>query len=235
MRLAVTVATVMVLAFACGDDDAGPAGANEPEAAEPAASEPEASEPESTEPVPVLSSEEALAVADAYFAANSSADFDALLALFTPDATFSGIFGTADDEMVFAWNAAQGTKISAPDCTVTGETSAESATVRCTAFNLDALVQAVDGPQVPITLELTVTPDGISNEGGTFGQPDFNAVGTPFGRWMSENHPDDQDKVGFADWASVEEAEAGGTLRAQYAQEWATYLEANGCRYSDAC
>ncbi len=216
----VVLGTVLLLAAtACGDDDAGPADANEPE---------------STEPAPVFSSEEALSVTDAYFAANSAADFDALLALFTPEATFTGGFHIAEDEEVFVWNAAQGTKISEPDCTVTGETSTQ-ATVRCTFFNLDALVQAVDGPQVPITLSLTVTPDGISNENGRFGQPDFNAVGLPFDAWLIENHPGDLDKVGFVEWASIEEAEAGGTLKAQYAQEWATYLEANGCTYLDEC
>jgi len=36
-------------------------------------------------------------------------------------------------------------------------------------------------------------------------------------------------------WETVEEAEAAGTLRAQYAEEWAKYLEANGCTYLDGC
>ena len=50
---------------------------------------------------------------------------------------------------------------------------------------------------------LTVTPEGISEEAGFFGNPDFNAVGEPFDLWMTENHPDDADKVGFVEWASV--------------------------------
>ena len=103
--------------------------------------------------------------------------------MFAPDADFANAFN-AGDKLTFAWNAAQGTKISEPDCTVTG--SAQSANVRCTFFNLDVLVQAVDGPQVPIALILTVTPDGISNENGSFGQPDFNAVAEPFDAWMIE-------------------------------------------------
>ena len=183
--------------------------------------------------VPEFGPEAALAVADEYFAANSAGDFDALRALFTPDATFTGPFHIGEDEMTFVWNAAQGTEISERDCTVTGEPSSQSVTVKCTFFNLDVLVQAVDGPPVPIALYLTVTPDGISDEAGNFGPPDFNAVGDPFDRWMRENHPDDIERVGFADWASVEEAEAGGTLRAQFAQEWADQLEANGCTFED--
>ncbi|MEE8492322.1 MAG: sigma factor [Acidimicrobiia bacterium] len=32
---------------------------------------------------------------------------------------------------------------------------------------------------------------------------------------------------------SVAEAEQAGTLRGQYADEWAAYLDANGCTYQD--
>ncbi len=193
-------------------------------------------DPISYEPEPVPFGEDySLAVVDDYFAANSAADFDALLALFTPEATFSGVINIAGEEEVFAWNAAQGTQFTEPDCTVPDEPSAQAVNVRCNFFNRDVLVQAVDGPQVPITLILTVTPDGISNEHGLFSQPDFNKVSRPFNSWMIENHPGDAEKVEFGDWTSIEEADAGGTLRAQYAREWATYLEANGCTYLDGC
>jgi hypothetical protein len=52
---------------------------------------------------------------------------------------------------------------------------------------------------------------------------------------MKENHPDDRDTSGFGNWTSIEEAEQNGTLTAQYAAEWAAYLEANDCGYDDGC
>ena len=39
----------------------------------------------------------------------------------------------------------------------------------------------------------------------------------------------------FGNWTSIEEATANGTLTVEYANEWATYLEPNGCSYRDAC
>jgi hypothetical protein len=85
-------------------------------------------------------------------------------------------------------------------------------------------------------MTFTVGLDGISGEFGAFFQPDFNTVGVPFEAWMTENHPEDVDKVEFGNWASIEEATQNGTMVAQYAAEWAAHLEANGCTYQDgAC
>ncbi|MEE9534248.1 MAG: hypothetical protein V3W06_07505 [Acidimicrobiia bacterium] len=50
----------------------------------------------------------------------------------------------------------------------------------------------------------------------------------------AENHSDDFDtRVSFGAWDSVAEAEQAGTLRGRYADEWAAYLDANGCTYQD--
>lgn len=180
-----------------------------------------------------FSSEDALAVADEYFAANSAGDFEALQALFAAEPAFTGSFGIAEDEQLFAWNAAQGTTVSPPECTVANGSTDQTMIVTCQAFNHDAPTQAAGGPPVPIRLTLTISPDGIVEENGSFGQPDFLTVNQPFDAWMTANHPDDRDKIGFANWTSIEEAEQNGTLTARYATEWADYLEANGCAYDD--
>ncbi len=196
----------------------------------------DAPEPEQLTPEPtVFGAERSMAVADAYFAANSAGDFEALQALFVADPTFTGPFGIAEDEQLFAYNVAQGTTISPPECTAVDGAVEGTMTVTCQAFNLDALVQAVDGPSVPIRLTLTITPDGIVEELGFFGQPDFNAVGEPFDEWMKANHPDEVAAIEFGKWTTIEEARRGGTVIAQYATDWATYLEANGCAFDEGC
>jgi len=187
-----------------------------------------------TSSAPVFGSAQALSVVDAYFAANGAGDFAALRALFTLDADLSsGMIG--EDEMVFAWNVAQGTTLSARECAAAEPSTEDAVIVICTFLNHDAVVQAVDGPPVPIRLALTITPDGIGKESGSFGKPDFNTVANPLDIWMKENHPEDVRAVGFGNWTSIEEAEQNGALFAQYAAEWAAYLEANGCEYDEGC
>jgi hypothetical protein len=184
--------------------------------------------------------DDALTVTDAYFEAYNAGDVEAVLALFEPDATFYDSFlgwqTRADWEQFLVWNAAQGTALtSPPNCRVTAEVSGVLVIVSCPHDNFDALVQAVDGPPVPINLTLTVAPDGISAWVSTFGDPDFNTVGIPFDSWMTVNHPEDLEAVGFGNWSTVEEAGENGILTARYAAEWATYLNDNGCTYTDGC
>ncbi len=54
---------------------------------------------------------------------------------------------------------------------------------------------------------------------------------------MEEHHPDVAPTVDrttpITNSSSVEEAELLGRIRSEYAQEWADYLEANGCTYHD--
>ena len=196
----------------------------------------DAPEPDQLTPEPtVFGAESSMAVADAYFAANSAGDFEALQALFVADPAFTGPFGIAEDEQLFAYNVAQGTTISPPKCTAVDGAVEGTMIVTCQAFNHDALVQAVDGPSVPIRLTLTITPEGIDEENGSFGQPDFNAVGEPFDDWMKVNHPDEAAAIEFGNWNTIEEAERSGTAIAVYATEWASYLEANGCTFDDGC
>ena len=182
--------------------------------------------------------DKAMSVADAYFEAYNAGDVDAVLALFSGDATFSTNSGAQprdDWEQLLVWNAAQGTSLSAPNGRVTEETSDESITVACPHGNLDVLVLTVDGPPVPINQTFVITPDGIREWKFSFGQPDFNTVGVPFARWMEANHPEDAADSLFGSWDSVEEAKQNGILRVRYADEWAAYLEANNCTYRDDC
>jgi len=86
---------------------------------------------------------------------------------------------------------------------------------------------------VPIELALTVTLDGISERNRTFGQPDFKLIGDPFHLWMTQTQPDVADQVEFDAWNSIAEAEENGVLTARYAEEWAAYVEANGCLEGD--
>ena len=213
-----------------GDD------ATSPVAAPTATAAPVTTQPPTTATVPAFSSDDALAVTDAYFEAYNAGDVEAVLALFEPDATFSGAIETrADWEEIFVWNAAQGTVLSPPNCRVTGEVSGVAVTVFCPYNNFDALVQAVDGPHVTINLTLTVAPDGISDWVSSITQPDFTTVSIPFESWMTVNHPEDLEAVGAGNWTTVDEAEENGILTARYAAEWATYLNDNGCGYSDGC
>ena len=240
LRLLVAIAIATLAAAGCGSSeevDTSPATTETTAAPTTTTVTTETTAAPTTTTAPPFSSDDALAVADAYFEAYNAGDTDAVLGLFEADAIFLDNFGPltlADWEQRLIWNAAQGTTLSPAECRL-AVGPPDAITVTCPHENLDALVQAVGGPPVPISLKLTVTPDGIRTWTFFFGQPDFNTVGVPFTRWMAQNHPEDLVRVGFGNWSSVEEAEQNGLLTAQYANGWATYLDANGCTYRDGC
>lgn len=193
--------------------------------------------PVTTTNAPAFTAEDALRVANAYFAHYNAGDVDAVLTLFEPGATFTDNFGSVsveDWEQRLVWNAAQGTALSESNCGAVPNNTG-GMIVNCPHTNLDAVVQAVAGPPVPIEMTLTITPQGISQWVWVFGAPDFNAVGRPFGRWMNANHPEMAEAVGFGSWSTAEEARQNGLLRAEYAAEWATYLTENNCSYLQGC
>ena len=181
----------------------------------------------------------AMAVTEAYFEAFNSGDGAAALALLTADArlsdNFVGLWSPGAWEMLTVWNTAQGTAFATPDCAVVEEVEGESATISCQSANSDALVQAVGATPVPANVTTIVTSEGISSLRFDYGNPDFGDVGGPFDTWMTTNHPEDVEAVGFGNWTSVEEAQQNGTLIAEYAAEWATYLNANNCDYRLTC
>lgn len=105
-------------------------------------------------------------------------------------------------------------------------------TVSCEFEILTAATQAVDALPTSTTITAVVTPEGISRLAFSFEPPDTLHVGGRFNQWIAENHPE---AIGFGDWTTVEEARQTGELRAQLAQEWAAYLEANNRSYVDDC
>ncbi len=56
-----------------------------------------------------------------------------------------------------------------------------------------------------------------------------------FNRWIAEKRPEAIEATAFGNWTTVEEARQTGELRAQFAQEWADYLQENNCGYVDGC
>ena len=79
---------------------------------------------------------------------------------------------------------------------------------------------------------MKITPDGIGEFLELRGRPDFTFVGDFFDAWMTENNPDDALAAGYGNWSSLEEASEHGRIRAQYADEWAAYLQAAHCPFN---
>ena len=182
--------------------------------------------------------ESSLAVADDYFAAVNAGDSEAVMALFTPDATFAFRFTgdpaepilRAEWEETLAWYTAQGTIMTTHECAVTDEAQG-AVTISCEHGTHDASAQAVDAVAVPTTTTMKITPDGIGEFDELFGSPDFTYVGNRFNAWMTKNNPADALAAGPFNWSSLEEASEHGRIKAQYADEWAAELQADGCRW----
>jgi hypothetical protein len=173
---------------------------------------------------------------NAYYAAYQTGDMDSVTALFTSDATFNVEFSGDLDRTAFeldlAWTLAQAGTLTSPECTVIDEVPGTAVTISCEYGIHDALGVAVGSPRIPTTTIMTITTGGISDFRESYGQPNFTAAGNPFLRWMNANHPED---AAAADWRAgdtIEESVARGELRAEYAKEWALYLEANDCIYN---
>lgn len=183
----------------------------------------------------------AVRVANDYFDAFNRGDDESAAALLTSDVAASDTFGSIDVVGELAWFTAQGAQVRSPSCAVARQQSADGTSVVCDHEMLDALTQAVDAVPVPTTTTFTVTPSGITELHFGYGSPDFTHVGFPFRNWLASNRPD----VGCLAWyggavscpelETLEEQREDGLLVAKYAQEWAAYLEENGCGYLDGC
>jgi hypothetical protein len=179
--------------------------------------------------------ESSVAVADDYFAAFNAGGSEAVMALFTPDATFTVEFQAeptlrAELEEILVWNTAQGTIMTTHECAVTDEAPG-AVTISCEHGTHDAPAQAVGAVAVPTTTTMKITADGIGELDEQYGGPSFLYVGVPFDAWMTINNPADALAAGFGNWSSLEEASEHGRIRAQYADEWAAELEASGCTF----
>jgi hypothetical protein len=174
------------------------------------------------------------AIAAGFIEAINTGDADAVLAALTPDVALSEKYtgmtpefeetDRAFFEQHLAWSIAQGTTFTSPECAATDDSSGTSVNVACEFGWLPAVESAVGDPPIPTELNLVVTPDGIDQL--AFEYPaDFGVDG--FEPWLVLNHNEDSQGVESGDWNSVAEAQQGGTLRAQYAAEWAAELDAN--------
>lgn len=240
------VMILIVAACSSSDDDASPATTAPPPvattttattAAQVTTATPVTTQPLTTTTAPVVTVDEALAVKDAYIEAYNAGDADAVLALFEPDPRMSQ--GTLVRDLVtferyVAWSIAQGTTVTASDCTA--NELEDAVRLSCDSTRHQHLAVAVGAPAPQGILTLIVSADGIRRFAEANSPSDFAVVNVPFDRWLAENHPEDfKTRIGFGAWDSVAEAQQAGVLRGRYADEWAVYLVANGCTYLDAC
>jgi len=182
----------------------------------------------------------ALAIGEQYVESFNSHDADSVMSLMSSETVFASNF-TGETPSDFwherlIWNAAQGTLLSEAKCSVV-DTEGPEVLVSCEHGTHDAVSQAVDGPPVPTVTTLTVTSDRIVDLFEEYSSPDFNHVRNPFNAWLAMAHPDtfEAGTLDFAAWADAAEADANGALVAEYAAEWASYLEENGCTFLDDC
>jgi hypothetical protein len=129
--------------------------------------------------------------------------------------------------------------------------------VQCQTENQDALIQAVSRPGVPALVSMVIEPEGITRVGFAYSYDPanenldhndcgparcFSDTGVPVALWMGSQNPDVGDVVtigelpsGFLRWTPITEARESGARVAEFAAEWAAYLEANNCTYLDGC
>jgi hypothetical protein len=180
----------------------------------------------------------ALAVKDSFFIAFNSGDAEAVMAVFTPDARLVGNFGVVDRdafEELLVWDIAQGTRYTPSNCIASEGPRPGIVTVTCPFKTHDALMLAVGAPPVPFTMRMEIGEEGAVLYTTSFTDPKFTTVSIPFEKWMNKNHPNETAAASFGTWTSIEEAETNGNIRARYATEWASYLEANNCTHLDDC
>jgi hypothetical protein len=122
---------------------------------------------------------------------------------------------------------AQGETMTAHDCSVLDDVPGATVTVTCQHETRDAVILAIDSKPIPTITVMTFTPDGISDLEERYSLPNFLITGGPFSNWMEANHPEDADAAGCCEADTIEESVARGQLRAQYAKEYAVFLETN--------
>jgi hypothetical protein len=196
-------------------------------------------------------------IVEAYFAAYNAGDAETVVSLLTLDATLTDRFGEPVGEIDpgdaldrEGWEEdvesliAQGTLLSSHSCIETNDEWADATGFSCEYELLDAPTRAVGALPFPVTTKFAVSTVGKISEWHTWYDPlatgiDFVHVGRPFGRWLQENHPEfaglsvsDQFLGECCELMSPTER---GLLVKQYAEEWAAYLDENGCTYLEVC
>ncbi len=190
---------------------------------------------------------EDVAVIEAYFAAYNDGDTDAVLALLASPAIYTETYGglrpdptdgepidAAEIGLQLAWNHAQGEILTEADCRPADEQPGAGVTLDCSYTTLDAVVQAVDGAPIPTRTLVTIVDGTITELHHGYGSPDFGTLGRPFQNWLDREHPDIEG-AGCCIGDTRDESVQRGLLRAEWAREWNSYLEENGCNAHGPC
>ncbi len=194
-----------------------------------------------------VGADDALRIVNEYFDAFDEGEFDTMTSLLSPAdstrfarvctgaCTYFDTWSFDYYQRYYAYKIAQGTLLEGRDCTLVDQ-SAGDVTVACNYLEQEYVAGLVGAPGSPTTATVTVAPDGIAfiefaYEGGA----PAHAVGTQFKSWMSRLHPTEWGLVGQSGWTSIVDAQERGELTARYGDEWAAYLDTNGCSYVDNC
>ena len=172
----------------------------------------------------------ALLTAESYLAAERAGDVDAALALLTAELR-AGLGAEIERRLILI--PAAGWTRTPEECTGSGD--ATEVAVECVGRWVDPLYSAVGAAGFETTVTMRVTPEGIAEifEDAT-DNPSF--VILPFKAWLRGTHPEAVDAVGgFLEWSSVEAADASAAVVLTYADEYAAFLEVNGCAYDEPC
>ena len=185
-----------------------------------------------------ISEEEALAVNEAWFAAYDEGDLAGMLTLIAPDATLAETFGSMGRDAwsdFYTWKIAEGTQFVDRDCAAEANDDSTEVTVDCTYAHLPYSHRLVGAPAVPHTQTQVIGPDGIRSQRQRFGSPDFSIVDRPWERWLAANDPELLPMLDLFTWSTPREAELMGRMWAASAEEWAAWLDENGCAYDEPC
>lgn len=222
-RIMVTLAVLVVAAAGCTSSTA--------------TDDTVAASPSSSAPARMVTVEDATEINDAYFTAYEAGDVTAMIDLLTPDAElvfFGEEFAVEAHRLLYEWKVAEGTAMLPRDCTASEIDDRDAVSIDCEYAQHEYVSRVVDGPPVPHTMTMVVGPDGIERLESDFGEPSFDVYYEPFFAWMRAHHPEVADSALVGEWQSVEEAREGGALVAQYADEWAAWLEDNpSCTWRD--
>ncbi len=180
---------------------------------------------------------EAETVAGAYFDALNSFDPDAAMALTAANVVMSAdlLAEVSRGELfrIITWNAAQGTTYAPQVCRYLEGIQPLTVLVVCETSEVNAENQALGRDGVPGTVAITIGAGGIEKMSWDYGGPTFSYVSAPFTRWIAANHPGDEANRLWGD--TQEEALANGLMVAEYAAEWAAFLDANDCEFNEGC
>ncbi len=180
---------------------------------------------------------EALATAEEYYDAFNAGDLEGMRALFAPGIEMQqgpGALTLGNWEKQTTFFIAEGGAVEVAECTAE-EVVTGVAEVTCPFGDRSSPIDAVDATPVPVVATLRIDDTGIIRIDESADLADYRIVADPFEAWVAEFHPEDTQAASCCAFFSVEEAQERGELRRQYAEEWAAWLEENGCVWDEPC